>query len=82
MNGKYPKKMESVRFVPLTKEPQSQRKVLELFSGSESSQLVKASTPAGVEVETSAKKFSSAWNFLGGEASGKSRGNSFSGIVD
>ena len=41
-----------------------QRTVLELFSASESTQLVKASTPARVEVETSAKKLPSAWTSL------------------
>ena len=79
------RKKKTVRFVPLTrKEPLSQRTVLELLSGSESTQLVKASTPARVEVETSAKKTAFSLNFssVGGEASGKSRGNSFSGIVD
>ena len=66
------RKKKTVRFVPLTrKEPLSQRTVLELLSGSESTQLVKTSTPARVEVDS-----------VGGEASGKSRGNSFSGIVD
>ena len=60
MENKRKKKTE--RFVPLTKEePLSQRTVLELFSGSESTQLVKASTPARVEVETSAKRLPSAW---------------------
>ena len=59
------RKKKTLRFVPLTrKEPLSQRTVLELFSGSESTQLVKASTPARVEVKTSAKKLSSAWTFL------------------
>ena len=59
------RKNKTVRFVPLTrKEPMSQGTVLELFSGSESTQLVKASTPAGVEVVTSAKKLSSAWTSL------------------
>ena len=58
-------KKKTVRFVPLTrKEPLSQRTVLELFSGSESTQLVKSFTPARVEVETSAKKLPSAWTFL------------------
>ena len=56
------RKKKTVQFVPLTrKEPLSQRTVLELFSGSESTQLVKTSTPATVEVETSAKKLPSAW---------------------
>ena len=56
---------QTVRFVRLTrKEPLSQRTVLELFSGSESTQLVKTSTPARVEVETSAKRLPSAWNSL------------------
>ena len=59
------RKKKTVRFVPLTrKEPLSQRTVLELFSGSESTQLVKTSTPARVEVETSAKKLPSAWTSL------------------
>ena len=59
------RKKKTVRFVPQTrKEPLSQRTVLELFSGSESTQLVKASTPARVEVETSAKKLPSAWTSL------------------
>ena len=50
------RKKKTVRFVPLTnKEPLSQRTVLELLSGSESTQLLKTSTPARVEVETSAK---------------------------
>ena len=50
------RKKKTVRFVPLTrKEPLSQRTVLELLSCSESTQLVKTSTPARVEVETSAK---------------------------
>ena len=63
MENKRKKKTE--RFVPLTrKEPLSQRTVLELLSGSESTQLVKASTPARVEVETSAKKLPSAWTSL------------------
>ena len=42
----------------------SQRTVLELFSGSESTQLVKASTRARVEVEISAKKLPSHWTSL------------------
>ena len=55
------RKKKTVRFVPLTREePLSQRTVLELLSGSESTQLVKTSTPARVEVETSAKKLPSA----------------------
>ena len=55
------RKKKTVRFVPLTrKEPLSQLTVLELFRGSEGTQLVKASTPAGVEVEASAKKLPSA----------------------
>ena len=55
-------KKKTVQFVPLTrKEPLSQRTVLEVFSGSESTQLVKASSPARVQVETSAKKFPSDW---------------------
>ena len=55
------RKKKTVRFVPLTrKEPLAQRAVLELLSGSESTQLVKTSTPARVEVETSAKKLPSA----------------------
>ena len=59
------RKKKTVRFVPLTKKkPLLQRTVLELFSGSESTQLVKASTPARVEVETSAKKLPSAWTSL------------------
>ena len=59
------RKKKTVRFVPLTrKELLSQRTVLELFSGSESTQLVKASTPARVKVETSAKKLPSAWTSL------------------
>ena len=63
MKNKRPKK--TVRFVPLTrKEPLSQRTVLELFHGSESTQIVKASTPARVEVETSAEKLLSAWTSL------------------
>ena len=58
------RKKKTVRLVPLTrKEPLSQRTVLKLFSGSESTQLVKTS-PAGVEVETSAKKLPSAWTSL------------------
>ena len=65
MNGKETKKKKTVRFVPLTRrESLSQQTVLELFSGSESTQLVKTSTPARVEVETSAKKLPSAWTFL------------------
>ena len=66
MNEKQTKKENSrQRFVPLTrKEPLSQRTVLELFSGSKSTQLVKVSTPARVEVETSAKKLFSAWTSL------------------
>ena len=78
------RKKKTVRFVPLTRKgPLSQRTVLELFRGVEGTQLVKTSTPARVEVETSAKKLPSAWtSSVGGEASGKSRGNSFSGIVD
>ena len=66
MNEKQTKKENSrQRFVPLTrKEPLSQQTVLELFSGSESTQLVKVSTPARVEVETSAKKLFSAWTSL------------------
>ena len=59
------RKKKTVRFVPLIrKEPLSQRTVLELLSGSESTQLVKTSTPARVEVETSAKKLPSAWTSL------------------
>ena len=59
------RKKKTIRFVPLTrKEPLSQRKVLELISGSESTQLVKASTPVRIEVETSAKKLPSAWTSL------------------
>ena len=59
------RKKNTVPFVPLKrKEPLSQRTVLELFSGSESTQLVKASTPARIEVETSAKKLPSAWTSL------------------
>ena len=59
------RKKKTLRFVPLTrKEPLSQRTNLELFSGSESTQLVKASTPARVEVEISAKKLPSAWTSL------------------
>ena len=59
------RKKKTVRFVPLTrKEPLSQRIVFELFSGSESTQLVKDSTPGRVEVETSAKKLPSAWTFV------------------
>ena len=55
------RKKKTVRFVPLTrKEPLSQRTVLELLSGSESTQLVKTSTPARIEVKTSAKKLPSA----------------------
>ena len=58
-------KKKTLRFVPLTtKEPLSQRTVLELFRGSESTQLVKTSTPARVEVETIAKKLPSAWTSL------------------
>ena len=60
------KKMKTklVRLVPLTtsKEPLSQRTVPELFSSSGSSQ-VKASTPTGVEAETS-KKLPLAWTSL------------------
>ena len=58
------KKTKPVRLVPLTtsKEPLSQRTVPELFSSSGSSQ-VKASTPTGVEAETS-KKLPLAWTFL------------------
>ena len=59
------RKKKTIRFVPQTrKEPLSQRTVLELFCDSESTQLVKASTPAMVEVETSAKKLPSAWTSL------------------
>ena len=59
------RKKKTVRLVPPTrKEPLSQRTVSELFSGSASTQLVKASTPAEVEVETSAKKLPSAWTSL------------------
>ena len=59
------RKKKTVRFVPLTrKKPLSQRTVLELFSSSESTQQVKASTPARVEVDTSAKKLPSAWTSL------------------
>ena len=59
------RKKKTVQFVPLTrKEPLSQQTILELFRGSESTQLVKASTPARVEVETSAKKLPSAWTSL------------------
>ena len=59
------RKKKTVRFVPLTrKEPLSQRTVLELLSGSESTQLVKTSTPARVKVETSAKKLPLAWTSL------------------
>ena len=59
------RKKKTVRFVPLTrKEPLSQRTVLELFSGSESTQRVKASIPASVDVESSAKKLPSAWTSL------------------
>ena len=58
-------KKKTVRFVPITrKEPLLQRTVLELFSGSQSTQLVKASTPVRVEVETSAKKLPSDWTSL------------------
>ena len=58
-------KKKTLRFVPLTtKEPLSQRTVLELFRGSESTQLFKASTSARVEMETRAKKLPSAWTFL------------------
>ena len=58
-------KKKTIRLVSLTrKEPLSQRTVPELFSGSGSTQLVKASTPAEVEVETSAKKLTSAWTSL------------------
>ena len=46
------------------KEPLSQRTIPELFSGSGSTQQVKATTPAGVEVETSAKELPSAWTSL------------------
>ena len=56
------RKKKTVRLVFLTrKEPLSQRTVPELFSGSGSTQLVKASTPAGVEVVTSAKDLPSVW---------------------
>ena len=56
---------KTVRLASLTrKKPLSQRTVLELFSGNESTQLVKASTPVRVEVETSAKKLPSAWTSL------------------
>ena len=59
------RKKKTIRFVLLTrKELLSQRTVLELFSGSESTQLVNASTPARAEVETSAKKLPSAWTSL------------------
>ena len=54
-----------MRFVSLTrKEPLAQRIPPELFSGSGSTQLVKASTSVAVEVETSAKKLPSAWTSL------------------
>ena len=58
------KKTKPVRLVPLTtsKEPLPQRTVPELFSSSGSLQ-VKASTPTGVEVETS-KKLPLAWTSL------------------
>ena len=59
------RKKKTVRFVPLArKETLSQRTVLELFSDNESTQLVKVSTPARVEVETSAKKLPSVWTYL------------------
>ena len=58
-------KKKTVQFVPLTrKEPLSQRTVHEIFSGSESTQLVKASTPERVKVVTRAKKLPSAWTSL------------------
>ena len=59
------RKKKTVRLVtPTRKEPLTQRTVLELFSGSGSTQLVKASSPAGVEVETSAQELPSAWTSL------------------
>ena len=59
------RKTKTVRCVPLTrKETLSQRTVPELFSGSGSTQKVKASTLAGVKVETSAKELPSAWTSL------------------
>ena len=64
-NKQKKKKKKTVRLVPLTrKEPLSQRTVPKLFSGSGSTQLVKASTPAVVGVETSAKELPSVWTFL------------------
>ena len=56
------RKKKTARLVPLTrKKTLSQRTVPELLSGRGSTQLVKASrpTPAGVEVEMSAKKLPS-----------------------
>ena len=51
--------------VPLTrKEPLSQRTVPELFSGSGTTQQVKTSIPAVVEMETSVNKLPSAWASL------------------
>ena len=56
------RKTKTVRIVPITrKELLSQRTVPELFSGSGTTQQVKASTPAGVEVETSVNKLPPAW---------------------
>ena len=59
------RKTKTVRLVCLTrKEPLSQRTVPELFGDSGSTQQVKASTPAGVEVEASEKELPSAWTSL------------------
>ena len=64
MNEKETKKENSTVYFPNKKRTLSQRTVLELFSGNESTQLVKASTPARVEVERSTKKLPSAWTSL------------------
>ena len=59
------RKKKTLRLVPLTrKEPLAQRTIPELLSGGGSTQLVKAFTPAGAEVETSAKELPSAWTSL------------------
>ena len=56
------RKRKTVRHVPLTrKESLTQQTVPELLSGSGSTQLVNASTPAEVEVETIMKESPSAW---------------------
>ena len=63
MNEKQTKKENSTVCSPNKERTLSQRTVLELLSGSESTQLVKTSTER-VEVETSAKKLPSAWTSL------------------